>query len=287
MSTAVPRILAHVLSLFLCAAWFAGVDARHALAQSEHAASGEAGATDGAIAVEPEPAASETVTGNGSAASATDSAYTGATVESDVAADGPVQCIDEQIRDELNARRRYRGVQKRLFQKAGRHELSVLGGLYSADLLSSSYLLQAAYGFHFTEDLALEAEFGYTRAESDLVEIVERDTSFTAVRLDTPVYIYQGHLLWTIAYGKLRWFSGGISRFDINLALGGGVTDNQSSEGLTVSGGVGLKLFFGEWFAIRVDLRDHVLRQELIGRSEIVNNLTATLGASVFFPFGS
>lgn len=37
------------------------------------------------------------------------------------------QCIDEAIRDELNARRRYRGVRERLFQKAGRHELSVMG----------------------------------------------------------------------------------------------------------------------------------------------------------------
>jgi outer membrane beta-barrel protein len=199
----------------------------------------------------------------------------------------PVQCIDERIRDELNARRRYRGVQKRLFQKAGRHELSAMGGLYAADLLSSSYLLSGAYTFHFTEDLGLEAGFGYSRADSDLVEIVENDTSFTAVRLDTPVYIYTGHLLWTIAYGKLRWFQGGISRFDIYLALGGGVTDNQSAEGLTVSGGLGMKLYFGSWFALRVDLRDHVMRQELIGASEIVNNLTATLGASVFFPFGS
>lgn len=199
----------------------------------------------------------------------------------------PVQCIDERIRDELNARRRYRGVQKRLFQKAGRHELSAMGGIYAADLLSSSYLLEGAYTFHFTEDLALEAMFGYTRAESDLVEIIEDDTSFTAVRLDTPVYLYQGHLLWTIAYGKLRWFNGGISRFDINLALGGGVTDNQAAEGLTFSGGLGMKLFFGSWFALRVDLRDNVLRQELIGASSIVNNITATLGASMFFPFGS
>jgi len=69
------------------------------------------------------------------------------------------QCIDEAIRDELNARRRYRGVQKRLFLKAGRHELSAMGGLYAADLLSSSYLLQGAYTFHVTEDLGLEASF--------------------------------------------------------------------------------------------------------------------------------
>ncbi len=199
----------------------------------------------------------------------------------------PSACIDEAIRDELNARRRYRGVQKRLVQKESRHELSVMGGVYAADLLSSSYLLSAAYTFHFTEDLGLEASFGYSRADSSLVRIVEEDTSFTALRLDTPVFIYEGHLLWSLAYGKLRWFSGSVSRFDLFLAFGGGVTDNQSAQGLTGSFGLGLKLFLNEWFALRVDVRDQILSQELLGRSEIVNNLAATLGISVFLPFQS
>jgi outer membrane beta-barrel protein len=194
-------------------------------------------------------------------------------------------CIDEAIRDELNARRRYRGVQKRLFQKAGRHELSVMGGIYSADLLSSSYLASGAYTFHFTEDLGLEASFGYTRANSSLVRIVETDTSFTALRLDTPVYIYEGHLLWSLAYGKLRWFSGGLSRFDFYLAFGGGVTDNQSAQGLTGSFGLGMKHFFGDWFAVRLDVRDQLLQQELLGHAEVVNNVAATLGVSAFLPF--
>lgn len=197
------------------------------------------------------------------------------------------QCVDESIRDELNARRKYRGVQKRAFQKAGRHELSVNGGLYAADLLSSSYLVGGAYTFHFTEDLALEASFGYARADSKLVRIVQNETSFTALRLQTPIFIYEGHLLWSIAYGKLRWFGSGISRFDLNLAFGGGVTDNQSARGLTGSFGLGLKLFFGEWFAVRVDVRDQLLQQELLGHAQLVNNLAATLGFSVFFPFSA
>ncbi len=197
------------------------------------------------------------------------------------------QCIDEAIRDELNARRKYRGVQKRLFQKAGRHESSAMGGLYAADLLSSSYMLQGAYTFHFVEELGLEASFAYTRAQSALVEVVEQDTSFTALRLDTPVYIYQGHLLWSLAYGKVRWFSGSVSRFDVHLALGGGVTDNQSAEGLTLSGGLGFKFLFGQWLALRMDVRDQMLSQELLGVSNVVHNLAATLGFSVFVPFES
>ena len=195
------------------------------------------------------------------------------------------QCIDEAIRDELNARRRYRGVRERIFQKALRHEVSIMGGVYAADLLSASYLLQAAYTFHVTEDLGLEASFAYTRADSELVRFIENDRGISLVRIDAPVYVYQAHLVWTLAYGKLRWFGDGISRFDFNLAIGGGLTDNQTSRGLMFSAGLGIKFFFDQWFSIRFDIRDQVLQQELLGESTIVNNLTATLGLSVFIPF--
>lgn len=195
------------------------------------------------------------------------------------------QCIDEAIRDELNARRRYRGVRERLFQKALRHEISVMGGIYAADLLSASYLLQAAYTFHVTEDIGLEASFAYSEADSQLVRIIEQDRGISLIRIEAPVFVYQAHLIWTLAYGKLRWFGDGISRFDFNFAIGGGLTDNQTSRGLTFSAGFGIKFFFDQWFSIRIDIRDQVLQQELLGESRIVNNLTATLGLSVFLPF--
>ena len=202
-----------------------------------------------------------------------------------IAAPAEAQCIDEAIRDELNARRRYRGVRERIFQKALRHEISIMGGVYAADLLSATYLLQAAYTFHVTEDLGLEASFGYSRAESELVRIIENDRGISLIRIDAPVFIYQAHLLWTIAYGKLRWFGDGISRFDFNIAIGGGLTDNTTSRGLMFSAGLGIKFLFAEWFSIRIDIRDQVMQQELLGSSTIVNNLTATLGLSMFIPF--
>lgn len=198
---------------------------------------------------------------------------------------GRAQCIDEAIRDELNARRHYRGVAERLFQKAGRHEVSFMGGLYSADLLSSEYLLQGAYTFHITEELGLEASFAYSQADSEIVRIIENDRGITLLREASDVFIYQAHILWSIAYGKLRWFGGSITRFDLYLALGGGITDNDSSEGLTFSGGLGFKFYLADWLAVRLDVRDQVLQQEVLGESVIVNNIAATLGLSLFIPF--
>lgn len=196
------------------------------------------------------------------------------------------QCIDEAIRDELNARRQYRGVQERLFQKARRHEVSVLGGAYAADMMSSSWLLGGTYTFHFSEDLGLEAMVARTEARSEVVEIIESELGTDLLRERVPVWLYQGHLLWSLAYGKLRWFGSRISRFDLALALGGGITDNQSARSLTFSGGLGFKFYPNEWLAVRLDVRDQVLTQELLGDARIVNNLMATLGLSVFMPFG-
>lgn len=194
-------------------------------------------------------------------------------------------CVDDAIRDELNARRQYRGVQTRVFRKALRHELSAYGGGYAADLTSTSYLAGGAYTFHLSEDLGLEASFGYTRSHSELVRIVESRFATDLVREETHVFLYGGHLLWTLAYGKLRWFHSRVSRFDFYLALGGGVTDNRAARGLTLSGGFGLKFYPTSWLAVRVDVRDHLLNQELLGASRIVNNIAATLGLSVFLPF--
>jgi outer membrane beta-barrel protein len=199
------------------------------------------------------------------------------------------QCVDEELKQELIGGRHYRGVQDRLFIKAFRHELSFMGGWYAADLYSSNYILGGAYTFHFSEDLALEASFQYTRFHSDAADTFNRRYPQLVLETtnDKPGLLYFGHIIWSFAYGKLRWLGGGISRFDFNLALGAGVTDDTTSVGVTGSAGFGTKFYFGKWFALRLDVRDHILQQQLIGEQHLVNDVIATLGFSVFIPFGS
>ncbi|MBX3251032.1 MAG: outer membrane beta-barrel domain-containing protein [Myxococcales bacterium] len=208
-----------------------------------------------------------------------------ATVASALPSAVEAQCIDEAIRDELNARRRYRGVQERLFQKALRHEISVMGGIYANDLLSSWAAVSGAYTFHFSEALGLELSYTWSRAKSELVRIIENDRGVALLRLNNPIHVYMGNLLWSLAYGKVRWLGGSISRFDFYLSVGAGVTDNQTARGLTFSGGFGMKFYFGQWFAIRLDVRDQILQQEILGESRIVNNIVGTFGLSMFIPF--
>jgi outer membrane beta-barrel protein len=215
-------------------------------------------------------------------------AYVGALVAASIAPDARAQCVDDELRQELVGGRHYRGVQDRLFTKAFRHELSAMGGVYAADLYSSSWLGGGAYTFHFSEDLGLEASVAFTRFRSAVTDSYERRYPDIEVleRPDRPGRLYFGHLVWTLAYGKLRWMGGGISRFDFNVAVGAGVTDDSTSRGVTGSAGLGAKLFVGSWFAFRIDARDHVLDESLVGDQHLVNDVVVTLGGSVFVPFG-
>ena len=198
------------------------------------------------------------------------------------------QCVDEELKQELIGGRHYRGVQERLFTKAYRHELSIMGGYYAADLYSSNWVAGGAYTFHFSEDLGLEASVELTRFRSAITDTYERRYPQIQVedRTDKPGRLYFGHLVWSFAYGKLRWMGGGISRFDFNFALGAGVTDDTTARGVTGSAGFGTKWYFGKWFALRMDLRDHVLSEALVGEDHLVNDILVTAGASVFLPFG-
>ena len=198
------------------------------------------------------------------------------------------QCVDDELKQELIGGRHYRGVEDRLFTKAFRHELSVMGGYYAADLFSSNWLAGGAYTFHFSEDLALEASVAFTRFRSAVTDTYEQRYPEIQIEQNTnnPGRLYFGHIIWSFAYGKLRWMGGPITRFDFNLALGAGVTDDSTSLGLTGSAGLGAKLFFGKWFAVRWDVRDHLLREDLLGDEHLVNDVLVTMGASVFIPFG-
>ena len=198
------------------------------------------------------------------------------------------QCVDDELKQELVGGRHYRGVEERLFTKAFRHEISAMGGLYAADLDSSNWVVGGAYTFHFSEELGLEASVQFTRFRSAVTDAYERRYPEIQVidRPDKPGRLYFGHLVWSFAYGKLRWMGDGISRFDFNLAVGAGATDDSTSLGVTGSAGIGTKFYFGRWFALRFDARDHVLREVLVGDEHLVNDVVVTLGASVFLPFG-
>jgi outer membrane beta-barrel protein len=202
------------------------------------------------------------------------------------------QCVDEALKEQLIGRRAYRGVVPRLFKKALRHELSAMGGWYAADLADGAPIYGAAYTFHLSEDLGLEVSYFRTRQSYKFLQsVIDRNQSLVGLTEapDDPMQLFLGHLVWSLAYGKVRWLGGGISRYDFYLSLGAGATDEPGSLGVTGSGGFGLKFYLLEWLALRLDARDHVRsqRRQSLGIEKVVNDISLMGGLSIFFPFKS
>lgn len=201
------------------------------------------------------------------------------------------QCVDEQLRQQLVGRRAYRGVVPRIFKKALRHELSAQAGWFAADIGDGAVSYGGAYTFHFSEALGLEASYLRTRRSYGFLSAInERQQNLTQITSSesTPVQLFLGHLVWSLAYGKVRWFGGPIGRFDLYLALGAGASDENGSSSVAGSGGFGMKMHLTQWSMLRIDVRDHVhsLRAPL-GVSQVVHDITVLGGLSLFIPLSS
>ena len=89
--------------------------------------------------------------------------------------------------------------------------------------------------------------------------------------------MFDADLVWSLAHAKMR-FGGSITHFDFFIAAAAAWSIRSLSSGIAGNGGFGLKFFLGKAFAFRLDLRDHVFRQQLLSETCVVNDVTATLG---------
>ena len=218
--------------------------------------------------------------------------------KAEAAKPGGDACIDEDVKADLFAKRKQRTSRERLFQQTNRHELTLRTGYYASDTFDGVvYARQAkvgsvplytfgvfalAYAYHMTEDFAVEATAGVTQLTSRGGPELERTF---AVLQNKPrrQLMFDAVLEYSLAHAKMR-FGGSISHFDFILVAGGGVVDSVVSSGIAGTGGFGLKFFLGKAFAFRLDLRDHVFQQQLLAEKFVVNDVSATIGLSLFLP---
>jgi outer membrane beta-barrel protein len=198
----------------------------------------------------------------------------------------PGTCVDQEIADRLAIKRKRRGHQETLFVKQQRHELTAMGGYYVSDLYSSTYVIGAAYTFHMTNESAIEMSFAMTHANADIIRALEDQRGTIVDDNYADVLFAESLLVWSPIHGKFR-MGGSIMHFDLHLDAGVGVVDSQTSRGVTGVGGFGMKVFMGKAVALRFDVRDHVFQQELLDKSFLVNDVSATLGLSLFLPLGN
>jgi outer membrane beta-barrel protein len=198
----------------------------------------------------------------------------------------PTSCVDEKLKKQLIDQKRGRRADERDFVKQARHELTVFGGYYVSDLLDGTYIVGAAYTYHLTEDVGIEASFGFSQLRSSVAQRLERDRNVTILPKEDNVYLVFTDVVWSPFHGKLRLFADTILHFDIHGAIGVGIIDNSTSFGAAGQFGLGMKFLLGKSWALRLDVRDHLYRQQILTVRQYVQDFTLTLGVSLFLPTG-
>lgn len=197
--------------------------------------------------------------------------------------DDAAVCLDEDVKAALDAKRRTRLVKERLYQKTNRHELTARGGHFVSDLFDATWIAGGAYTYYLTEDFAVEASGAYTRFVSRGGPELERTFEVLGGKQQRAL-LFSTNLVWAPLYAKIQ-SGGGVARFDVSFTAGAGVVDSALSSGVAANAGIGFGVFLGRAVVVRLDVRDHVYRQQLLARKVLVNDLAVTLGLGLLLPF--
>src|SRR5262245_32613923 len=175
-----------------------------------------------------------------------------------------------------------KGVQKRDFLKRHRMEIGGIGGFYASDVLSSTYTYGGSLAFFPSEDFGIEALITRApvafRLEEPFSAFDQRQRFLSGNALQA-----MGALLFSPIHAKFKVTEASIVHGDLFFLGGAGRTFHDSVQGFTWQGGVGMKLYFGKHLAFRLDIRDFLLPQEVLGRGRITNKLPVLAGFGLWF----
>ena len=204
--------------------------------------------------------------------------------------------VDADLELYWGGRRDVAVVQKRLFTKDGRAEVSLFSGIIPNDPFLTYIPVGGRFNYYFVESIALEVAGAFVgdalQVDSELTEFLKNNKSIDANvdLLDIQIWRAGASVVWSPFYGKLALLQRKLSHFDINVAAGFGVVQTDSpnedrtgveskykAEGIV---GGGLKVFLTPDFSLRVDFRQFIFQK--IGGG-VSTPSEVTLGVSFFF----
>jgi len=210
--------------------------------------------------------------------------------------------MDKYLDKYWGEKRKVKVIQKRLFQKDGRHELGIFGGTIPNDEFMMYYPVGARYNYFFSEDLGIELFGSYMiGSESELSDFLADKQDGFGIQIKTflPQKLewtagLEG--LWSPVHGKVGLFTSKLFHFDFHLAVGVGAmaTEVRTRDiGILEAGeasrkkkydvaanlGTGVRMYFTDWIALRIEYRHYFYAAEQGGVSKPAE---LTLGAAFF-----
>ncbi len=198
-------------------------------------------------------------------------------------------------------------VSGQLYRKAGRFEATATGNLSLNDAFFQKYFGGVKLGYHFAESLsvAVHAAGGVSAKSGSAVRCAASGCSDATAEMLRQVpgrirWLAGVEGAWSPIYGKLNVFSEQVAHFDVSILLGPDLVAfdevlhadaASASPGMATSVGghvgVGVRVFFTESIAARLELKDYLYFAEvpnLGGGKDLQTQVFAELGLSFFLP---
>lgn len=160
-------------------------------------------------------------------------------------------------------------------------EIGIFGGFISIEDFESSEVVGLSLAYHINENLFLEARYAQATAGQTSFEKLSGGAPFLTD--DERDYKYYNLSLGYNINGETFFTDNLVFNSDFYFTLGAGSTNFGGDERFTVSAGAGYRLLLTDFWALKVDVRDHVFTSDIIGVEKDVHNLAITLGTTFFF----
>lgn len=179
--------------------------------------------------------------------------------------------LDKELDKVWGKERDVKVIEKRLFEKDGRHEFGLLVGIAPNDSFWNYFPVGLRYDYYLMEQLALEFSGAYVITQSTKLKTFILD-NFKGVQnagIPQSVEWYAGlNAYWAPIHGKLAVFSSKLSSFDLGILFGVGAIGTRIHDfngdaidrKVSVMGnlGLGFHFFLNDFLALRADYRHYL-----------------------------
>lgn len=160
-------------------------------------------------------------------------------------------------------------------------EAGLYTGTYDTQNFGASLVVGLRLGYHITEDIFVEGDYGVTRvSDTDFRNILPGGifpTPHQNLRyfdLLAGYNVLPGEIFLGRTHAKVT---------AVYVVAGVGSTKFDALTHQTVDVGGGMRVFLTQWAALQADVRDHIFTLDLLGTRQTTQNLEVSLGATFFF----
>jgi outer membrane beta-barrel protein len=135
--------------------------------------------------------------------------------------------------------------------------------------------------YHVTEDIFAEVVVGATQAGKTSFELPTGAEQLLSDSQRDLTY-YDISVGWNVLPGEVFFGANRAMPSALYVTMGAGNTRFAGDDRFTATVGAGVRLLVNHWLAVHVDARDRMFKTDLLGRSQVTQNLEFTISLTAF-----